>query len=780
MDIKKYRGNVVFCSYDIPSPDQWKNNYEIIFRITLDSNFLDETDALEQKQKLILANLKTTLQQEITTGKNAKTNKDLSKEQIAQKKGQISSIERIIKKDLPFYQLMNAKNWQFVHKKTQKMIRDILFDTGNLNFKTLTNNHISVKDKSYKLELYQALLDKGLRVRPTPPKNNDFWIKLSDIQKRHNEYVFKGKQDATFTSKDGMGDKDGHKSFYGMYPKFKGQYVGEFNPHSKKKEEWKKYEADGRLLRLRWSFSSELFTDADQIKNIKFIKRTREKELIEKTSGKKVKVPSNVSEYIGIPQAFVSARSVLNTRLKKKLRFISNKDSSYILPVEKALAPNSFKKDASGNILTRMDISPVTKMAEKVEEVWHDPDMPPVQFTWNPKTEQFEGHIEGTANPPPRMPDSLYADTLEEVFISELMPLFVLLEKFMKDSVGRFKQRYLFGFDKLLKERFDDWISLYAMTPPNYKSYSDLASDLAKDFLNQNPDLFLKILNEVRERHTEFVKKDKKLGVKRVKNWLDIRKKQRYLKTIDKSYHFAETLDDDHIDEYITHFNLLVTIYNRKKGQSNELIKGDKEFIRDFVKYMLRQENWYYTFPTEHLNADLKISEPDELKDRRNNIEKYIFEIEQRIDELMLLPENIDKEVVYKDDLIKDLADVEFGGERKLIEIYKDIHINKGKYSSPTRYKEWIKELVTSVPTDKQIENEQQENLKKTKEDENRLKQSFDDMLRKILFKGTLEQTISELRSVVMPEEFEKELGQESVSIEPTKEEDINPFSQYE
>jgi hypothetical protein len=715
------------------------NNYRKIGKYTKkEKKALKRQNTLKdkQKQKNTFEKLKKKLEKGISK-KNQK--------KIIKAYGNISSkeIKKLSETEL---KVKTKESIEDYIKKLEKEIEDIELKITDEDRERIDN--IS-RGETFRMKVFKDLIDSGIRVRPIRARNADFWEKLSKKQKKHNKYVWKGIQDSDFEAPDG--DGRGLKEIYEKYPSLEGEYIGEFNENSRRKEEWAKYEADGRLMKIRWRHRDSLFSSEDEIINPKYWNKLKKS----KRTGEKV--PSHMDKMIPINQAFISARSTLNSRLKKNEEFIPNMDSSYILPLDLALAPNAYRRDNNGNKITELKIVNGKKI--EVPKVFHDPQKPPANYVWKYKVledgsvdAKFEGYLEGKGDKKaPRLPDDPFANTFEEIFVHELLPLYNLLEDFMKDEDRQFKHKYIFGFDKLLKESFDDWFSLYAVKPINYRSFQDLARGLAKDWYNQNPDLFKKVQDELKERKEKFVIDESLSGYKRTARMLTTRKDKRYLRTIKNTYYFADVLNDkDNVNRFVKRFNAMLKIYNHKKNTDYPLLDGSSEFLFDFTKYLLGKMKWYYTIPNSLTNVDPKIKEPEALMIRRMKIESYIKDIEEKIREMKQQPEHMEKKE-YSQSEIEDLMTER--GKSYLRQLLKEVIVNEEEFKNPDELKQLLKRIYGSTPSESMLKKEYKREQKEKQKEEKKKKERFKKVIEETFFKG-IPETFEELEETISPKEL--------------------------
>jgi hypothetical protein len=723
---------------------------------TIIRDILYDEDALEIGLKKIYNNyalIGEYTEEELKIKNKAKTLSDFQtlKKKVKTKKNKVKILKRFSKKPKEWSKLKDDKLDKEFNNLCEEKIEQSKLSKWEKNI--LSNLK---KGNTYRMGLFRDLMDSGIRVRPIKARSADFWEKLTKKQKKHNKYVWKGIKDPNFKAKNGDGDANGLEDIYEEYPSFKGEYIGEFNDKSRRKEEWAKYEADGRLLRIRWRHRSDLFTDEDKIINPKYWAKYH------KAQETGEKVPKHMKKMIPIDQAFISARSTLNNRLSANQEFISNKDSSYILPLDKCLAPNKVERSIDGEPLTKEVLYGGKKI--EVPKVYHDPNTPPVHFIWRYKEKtnaffrktieaEFDGYIEGTNKKPPRMPDDPFANTFEEIFIQELMPLYKLLEDYMKKSTeegGGFKQRFLFGFDKLIKESFDDWFSLYAVKPINYRSFSDLARGLARDWYNQNPDLFKKIQDELEQRYIDYVEDDVLSGYKRTETYIETRRDKRYLRTIDNTYYFADRLTENNALRFIKRFNAMIEVYNSLKNTSHPTLKGDDSYLFKLARYILSKIEWYLTIPNELTNADLEIQEPKPLVKRRKLIESYIHKIEKKIKKEKA--KDVEKKQIKQADLEETLRTK---GKEGLRSLYKEVIVNKGRFKKPDELKAMIKKLLRPSKSEgefkKEYEREQRKEEEKRKEEEEEFNTIINDSF---FIEGDIMGTFIELRKTITPKQL--------------------------
>ena len=615
-------GQFVIVRTRTPSPDNWRQSYEVRYIFPIVSKLYDELMELDDPESYLTA---------------------------AQRKA----------KNPPIYHFYDKFSSLDEFNKIPIEVRDKLTSIINnlqsfANF-TLSINNYKIEDKKIKAEKINYLRSKGIPLKPLPTKSFDFWAKLTTEEKEHNKIVDDG--------------KDGLPAIIRQFPAFKGV----------------KIIPDGRLKQLKWSLSESLFTKEDLIRNPKFIRQQQGKG----------RANTGVRAEISISTAFINARTALATKLRK--RFFPIDESVYLIDVQDAYPPNAKRKNG---------------------ELYWDKDKPPVEFRWDLKTENFVGKI--GKDDAFRLPDDPEAETFGEIYFSEMMPLFELIIDYMKNDDGTFKDRFQIGHDKLIGESPNKWISLFRVSPPDEQALKEIALETSKSLLNYNPKIFLHLLEPVQERHREVVILNN--FPRKTQQWVENRVEW-YLELIEKGYGFADVLTDKSLEEYINHYNKLITAYNLKKTGNKPLVQGflakpkskSKEKINQWKKEfadqtniigrrLLKAKGWYYTIPNEDFNTDIDFSEDEVLRDRRLDLEKLLFELESKISER---EQNAKSTRVYKRDLkYREFQRFHSNGDiETLINYYEDIILNPDHYRKPDVYKDWLKKFIpeADIKEDKDI-----------------------------------------------------------------------------
>lgn len=601
MKFQEFENEFIFATYDIPSPDTWKTNYQIIynFTTTIYTSFKSsnigspEFDNLEHLDDPALYSKKS--------GKKA------------------------------FYDMLDT---QRDFDKLPKKIRDLIGsyrDTGKDDNFDVYINHIKLSPTE-KVKHLRMLRKKGIPQKPNSPKKTDFWTNLTSEQKAHNDLIDQGKQ--------------GLAKVINKFPRMKAE----------------KFKATGDLLRLRWVMSQNLFVDDDIIINPKYLK------LILRGIAP-TNIPRNIKERIAIGQAFSSARGVLNSRLKHS--FIPIKESVFVVNYQKCFAPN--------------DEDPKTKkpIYNELKES--------VKFTWDEKT-GFIGEIDKKTNQPKfiRYPDDPSANTFEEIFYSEFMPLFVILRSYMKNaSTGRFKPKYQYGYDRLFGESFEDWISFLRVKPSNKKAVIQIAKSLTKSIMTQDANFLIDLSSDIHSKFEEYYTKDEPQLRGHLKRWITNKKKVYLNKLV--HYPLADATTDEYLSDYITNYNKMIDAYNLKTKQKNPRIIGTQKKKKKITKKLLEHYGWYYTIPNSHFRADPNFKELEDIEERRKQIELELWYVNKKFEEEQDLPENMKPVVILKDEFLQLEKQKDF---KTLVNYYEDIINNPNSYSKPDTYTRWLETLI--------------------------------------------------------------------------------------
>ena len=653
MKFQEFEREFIFATYDIPSPDRWKTNYQLIYNFT-------QSYPLNSPEYDDMVNFDDPTQYA--------------------KKGEKKTFEDM---------LGTQQNFNKLPKALRNFIGS-LRDTGDeANFDVYINK---IKlSSAEKIKHLTMLRKKGIPQKPLSPKKVDFWDELTKEQKKHNELVKEGKQ--------------GLAKIINKFPKMKAQ----------------KFNSTGELLRLRWVLSQNLFVDGDIIINPKYLK------LIQRGISPS-DIPRNIKEEIGIGQAFSSARGVLNSRLKHS--FIPIKESVFVVNQYKCFAPN--------------DEDPKTK------EPFYNELKESVHFTWDEK-QGFIGEIDKKTKQPKfiRYPDDPSANTFEEIFYSEFMPLFVLLREYMKDtSTGKFKPKYQYGYDRLFGETFEDWISFLRVKPSNKKAMVQIAKSITRSILNQDPNFLNDISADIHSKFEDYYTKDNPQLRGHLKRWIS-NKKNVYLNKI-RHYHFSDAITDEYLDDYINNYNKMIEAYNQKTKKNTPKITGTQKKKRKITQALLEFYGWYYTIPNAHFRADVQFKELEDVEERRKQIELELWYVSKKFREEEKLPEFVKPVVILKDEFIQLEKQKDYA---TLINYYEDIINNPSSYSKPDTYIKWLKTLIpkNKMPKKEAVQKEHEEDVSSKKEESEKEQKEIKDfvgtMVKIDILKATL--TDEEVEAVV-------------------------------
>jgi len=653
MKFQEFEKEFIFATYDIPSPDRWKTNYQIIYNFTITypigSPEFDDMEHFDDPTQYT-------------------------------KKGEKKK----------FYDMLGTQqNFDKLPKALRNYIGS-LRDTGNeANFDVYINKiKLSPTEKIKHLTM---LRKKGIPQKPLSPKKSDFWYELTQEQKAHNKLVDEGKQ--------------GLSKVINKFPQMKAQ----------------KFKPTGELLRLRWVLSQNLFVDGDIINNPKYIKLILRGVVPND-------IPKNIKERIGIGQAFSSARGVLNSRLKHS--FIPIKESVFVVNQYKCFAPN--------------DEDPKTK--EPIYNELKDS----VRFTWDEK-QGFIGEIDKKTKLPKfiRYPDDPSANTFEEIFYSEFMPLFVLLREYMKDArTGKFKPKYQYGYDRLFGETFEDWISFLRVKPSNKKATVQITKSIIKSIINQDPNFLMDISSDIHSKFEDYYTQDNPQLRGHLKRWIS-NKKNVYINKI-VHYPLSDAITDEYLDDYIDNYNKMIKAYNQKTNQKTTQITGTQKKKRKITQTLLNSYGWYYTIPNTHFRADPQFKELEDIKERRKQIELELWYINKKFLEEETLPEFVKPVVILKDEFIQIEKQKDYD---TLINYYEDVLNNPDSYSKPDTYIKWLESLIpkNKIPKKETVKKEHEESIlskeEVLEEEQKELKDIVSKLVKMDVFKKTI--TDEEVEAIV-------------------------------
>lgn len=646
MKYQEFEKEFIFATYDIPSPDRWKTNYQMIYNFSIDfligSPEFDDMEHFDDPTKY-------------------------------NKKGEKKK----------FYDMLGTQqNFSKLPKPLRNYIGG-LRDTGSdANFDVYINKiKLSPTEKVIHLAM---LRKKGIPQKPLSPRKNDFWFELTQEQKSHNALIDQGKQ--------------GLSKVITKFPNMKNQ----------------RFVATGELLRLRWVMSQNLFVDGDIIINPKYLK------LIQRGISPQ-DIPKNIKEWIGIGQAFSSARGVLNSRLKHS--FIPIKESVYVVNQYKCFAPN--------------DEDPTTK------EPFYNELKDSVRFTWDQR-KGFIGEIDKQTKQPKfiRYPDDPSANTFEEIFYSEFMPLFVILREYMKDaSTGKFKPKYQYGYDRLFGETFEDWISFLRVKPSNKKAMIQIAKSITRSILNQDPNFLVAISSDIHSKFEDYYTQDNQQLRGHLKRWIS-NKKNVYLGKI-VHYHLSDAITDEYLDDYIANYNKMIEAYNRKTNKKTPKIMGTQKKKRKIAKTLLHHYGWYYTIPNTHFRADIQFKELEAVEERRKQIELELWHVNKKFVEEEQLPEFVKPVVILKDEFIQLEKQKDYD---TLINYYEDVLNNPSSYSKPDTYTKWLESLIpkNKMPKKEAVKKEHEEDVSSKKEDLEKEQKELEVLVSKLIKIDVLKKNLTD------------------------------------
>jgi hypothetical protein len=539
------------------------------------------------------------------------------------------------------------------------------------------------------------------------------------------------------------------------------------------------YIPDGRLLRIRWSKSSPLFTKSEQIINPKYlnsywsgnIKTQKQKKSWEKR------------KYIPIYKAFRSARQILVKQLKYYFTPISQ--SVFLVRADQCFMPNYETKD--GKLVWREDI----------EEA---------DITWD-KDVKGGFILSGTAQRPPDHPE---ADTFQEIYISQFMPLYTLINEYMrsksedklqeeyenlpenkknnikaldgfkptqdyldwresldweKKKGTYFKPRFQYGYNDLIGKGFDDWVSFLRVKPSTERSFVQTMMSIGTSLWNTDPKYMDDLLNKVETKYIDYVEDDAPQKRGRLKNSLDLLK-EKYIRLI-KNYPFAQKMTYESLKQYADNYDAFVKAYNKtvpKKKQKKPITTSqiDKR-VETAEAYLNNKFQWFFTIPNSHFRPERRFQEPNVIENRRKKLESYLNLMYEKFNRETDMPSKVKKRKILKKDLVKWLQE---GKQDEVIEIYTKLMLNayRFKFKDPDKYIGWIEGLVpdSELPTKEEIK----ERNKAIGEEEDR---DIKDKLEAL--KSAEELTpITTLKSKISRDNIEKKEKKEERDKEPKKE----------